>query len=141
MNGFDERESMQVDEAIWAGLVDRVDRIREHLLAALDQADADSGTAPELHPPPVLSSGPVLQPVVMDSGPAFAEDRYLSTDEVARLLNVSPRSVSRWADAGRIQHRFTLGGHRRFHPDTVSFLRGSVDNSDRTAQALPAEEG
>lgn len=41
-------------------------------------------------------------------------DEYLTPAEVARLLCVTPRTVSRWADDGRIPHSVTLGGHRRF---------------------------
>jgi len=41
-------------------------------------------------------------------------DEYLSAGDAARLLCVSPRTVSRWADQGRIPHLVTLGGHRRF---------------------------
>ncbi len=39
---------------------------------------------------------------------------YLTPRDVAHLLCVTPRTVSRWADEGRISHITTLGGHRRF---------------------------
>ena len=42
------------------------------------------------------------------------EDSYLTPADVAQLLRVTPRTVSRWADEGRIAHIVTLGGHRRF---------------------------
>jgi len=38
----------------------------------------------------------------------------LTTQEVARLLNVSEATVKRWADHGVIQSEKTVGGHRRF---------------------------
>lgn len=41
-------------------------------------------------------------------------ERYLRTSEVAHLLHVSPKTVSRWAKEGRLPHLSTLGGHRRF---------------------------
>ncbi|HEY1331554.1 MAG TPA: helix-turn-helix domain-containing protein [Actinomycetota bacterium] len=41
-------------------------------------------------------------------------DQYLRTAEVARLLHVSPKTVTRWAKDGRLPHSRTLGGHRRF---------------------------
>ena len=45
-----------------------------------------------------------------------AEPRYLRTAQVAELLHVSPKTVSRWAQEGRLPYLRTLGGHRRY-PD------------------------
>src|SRR5215204_542774 len=39
---------------------------------------------------------------------------YLHTAEVADLLHVSPKTVSRWAKEGRLPFLKTLGGHRRY---------------------------
>jgi excisionase family DNA binding protein len=39
---------------------------------------------------------------------------YLRTGEVADLLSVSPKTVSRWAKEGKLPFMKTLGGHRRF---------------------------
>jgi excisionase family DNA binding protein len=39
---------------------------------------------------------------------------YLRTAEVADLLYVSPKTVSRWAKEGRLPFMKTLGGHRRY---------------------------
>ena len=39
---------------------------------------------------------------------------YLRTAEVADLLYVSPKTVSRWAKEGKLPFMKTLGGHRRF---------------------------
>ena len=39
---------------------------------------------------------------------------FLTPGEVARLLHVSPKTVNRWANEGRIACIVTLGGHRRF---------------------------
>lgn len=50
--------------------------------------------------------------------PSEAEE-YLAPGAVARLLFVSARTVSRWADQGRIPHVVTLGGHRRFRRSDV----------------------
>jgi excisionase family DNA binding protein len=44
------------------------------------------------------------------------EPRYLRTSQVAELLHVSPKTVSRWAQEGRLPFFRTLGGHRRY-PD------------------------
>ena len=39
---------------------------------------------------------------------------YLTPSQAARILHVSPKTVDRWADQGRIPCVVTLGGHRRF---------------------------
>jgi excisionase family DNA binding protein len=39
---------------------------------------------------------------------------YLHTAEVADILHVSPKTVSRWAKEGRLPYLKTLGGHRRY---------------------------
>lgn len=43
-----------------------------------------------------------------------AESEYLLAAEVARLLHVSPKTVSRWAKESKLPYVRTLGGHRRF---------------------------
>ena len=48
--------------------------------------------------------------------PQTAEPKYLRTAQVAELLQVSPRTVSRWAQEGMLPYFRTLGGHRRY-PD------------------------
>jgi excisionase family DNA binding protein len=40
--------------------------------------------------------------------------RYLRTAEVADILHVSPKTVSRWAKEGKLPFLRTLGGHRRY---------------------------
>jgi MerR family transcriptional regulator, light-induced transcriptional regulator len=39
---------------------------------------------------------------------------YLSTQEVAGLINVTETTIKRWADEGKIPCHKTLGGHRKF---------------------------
>jgi excisionase family DNA binding protein len=39
---------------------------------------------------------------------------YLHTAEVADILHVSPKTVSRWAKEGKLPYLKTLGGHRRY---------------------------
>jgi excisionase family DNA binding protein len=49
------------------------------------------------------------------SGNAAANDpSYLRTGEVAEILYVSPKTVSRWAKEGKLPFLNTLGGHRRY---------------------------
>ena len=42
---------------------------------------------------------------------------YLHTAEVADILHVSPKTVSRWAKEGKLPFMKTLGCHHRF-PET-----------------------
>jgi len=51
--------------------------------------------------------------------PATAPDQFLSRAEVAHLFNVSPSTVTRWADAGKLSCIRTLGGHRRYQTASV----------------------
>ena len=39
---------------------------------------------------------------------------YLHPAEVADILHVSPKTVSRWAKEGKLPFLKTLGGHRRY---------------------------
>ena len=39
---------------------------------------------------------------------------YLRAAEVADILHVSPKTVSRWAKEGKLPFLKTLGGHRRY---------------------------
>jgi excisionase family DNA binding protein len=39
---------------------------------------------------------------------------YLLPTEVADLLSVSPKTVSRWAKEGKLPFLKTLGGHHRY---------------------------
>lgn len=50
---------------------------------------------------------------------AAEQDRVLTTSEVARLMHVAPKTVSRWVEAGKLVGFKTLGGHRRFHESEV----------------------
>jgi excisionase family DNA binding protein len=40
--------------------------------------------------------------------------RYLRSAEVAEILHVAPKTVSRWAKEGKLPFLKTLGGHRRY---------------------------
>jgi excisionase family DNA binding protein len=40
--------------------------------------------------------------------------QYLRAAEVADILHVSPKTVSRWATEGKLPFLKTLGGHRRY---------------------------
>ena len=46
-------------------------------------------------------------------------ERLLTPGEVATLFRVDPKTVTRWASAGRIGSIRTPGGHRRFRESEV----------------------
>lgn len=57
--------------------------------------------------------------------PRPAADRLLTPAEVADLFRVDPKTVTRWASAGRITSIRTPGGHRRFRDSEIrALLRG-----------------
>lgn len=46
----------------------------------------------------------------------------LTPSEVAQLFRVDPKTVTRWAQAGKLSSIRTLGGHRRYRHDEVMRL-------------------
>jgi excisionase family DNA binding protein len=48
-----------------------------------------------------------------------APDQLLTPAEVAALFRVNPKTVTRWARAGKITAIRTLGGHRRFRASEI----------------------
>jgi len=46
-------------------------------------------------------------------------DPLLTPAEVAALFRVNPKTVTRWARAGKITAIRTLGGHRRFRSTEI----------------------
>ncbi len=49
-------------------------------------------------------------------------ERLLTPGEVALMFRVDPKTVTRWASAGRIGSIRTPGGHRRFREAEVRSL-------------------
>jgi excisionase family DNA binding protein len=46
----------------------------------------------------------------------------LTGGQVAKRLHMSPATVARWANQGRLALRRTLGGHRRYDPARIEQL-------------------
>lgn len=57
----------------------------------------------------------------MDRMPAA--EVLLTPREVAELFGVDPKTVTRWAKAGKLTSIRTLGGHRRYRKSEVDQLR------------------
>ena len=51
-----------------------------------------------------------------------AQERLLTPAEVASLFRVDPKTVTRWAKAGKLTSIRTLGGHRRYRESEVREL-------------------
>jgi len=57
---------------------------------------------------------------------------YLLPSEVAQVLRVSPKTVTRWAKEGKLASRRTLGGHRRYARADIESL------AQRLQEQIPA---
>jgi excisionase family DNA binding protein len=57
--------------------------------------------------------------------------RLLTPAEVASLFRVDPKTVTRWAKAGKLGAIRTLGGHRRYREDEVLDLLNNGGNRRR----------
>jgi excisionase family DNA binding protein len=57
------------------------------------------------------------------------QEVLLTPSEVAALFRVDPKTVTRWAKAGKLTAIKTLGGHRRYKESEVKALLGA-NNSE-----------
>jgi excisionase family DNA binding protein len=63
-----------------------------------------------------------METTTATAGPA----ELLTPAEVGRMLRVDPKTVSRWAQAGKIRATRTPGGHRRiYRADVDAILAGT----------------
>ena len=56
------------------------------------------------------------------SGQSPESEQLLTPSEVAALFRVDPKTVTRWAKAGKLNSIRTLGGHRRYRASEVHAL-------------------
>lgn len=71
-------------------------------------------------------------------------DRFLSRAQVAEIFSVSPSTVTRWADGGKLPYVRTLGGHRRYVKSSILRLldsRPREDFMERISVDIPAMYG
>ena len=57
------------------------------------------------------------------------QEVLLTPSEVATLFRVDPKTVTRWAKAGKLTSIRTLGGHRRFKESEVKALLTATTNN------------
>jgi excisionase family DNA binding protein len=58
--------------------------------------------------------------------PAPSVASFLRSAEVAAILQVSPKTVCRWAMDGKLPFQRTLGGHRRYPEEAIRELAASL---------------
>ena len=58
--------------------------------------------------------------------PAPSVASFLRSAEVAAILQVSPKTVCRWAMDGKLPFQRTLGGHRRYSEEAIRELAASL---------------
>lgn len=63
----------------------------------------------------------------------------LTPAEVAAMFRVDPKTVTRWAKAGKLSSVRTLGGHRRYLASEVRALLEGIPGQRPTSQAFPQE--
>ena len=56
------------------------------------------------------------------SGQSPESEQLLTPSEVAALFRVDPKTITRWAKAGKLNSIRTLGGHRRYRASEVHAL-------------------
>lgn len=75
-----------------------------------------------------MATNPQTTPTREGSSPEQGQpDALLTPGEVATLFRVNPKTVTRWARAGKLTAIRTLGGHRRFR---ASEIRNCLDRTE-----------
>ena len=62
------------------------------------------------------------------------QENLLTPSEVAALFRVDPKTVTRWAKAGKLTSIRTLGGHRRYKESEVKVLLKTITPNTSTNQ-------
>lgn len=67
----------------------------------------------------------------------MADERHMTSKQVADLFRVGMDTVARWADIGKLPCTYTPGGHRRFDRDEVEafYERTQAEQAARRAEA------
>ena len=58
---------------------------------------------------------------------------FLRSAEVAGILQVSPKTIARWAQHGLLPYQRTLGGHRRYPEPAIRELAASLHQEVRAS--------
>jgi excisionase family DNA binding protein len=68
----------------------------------------------------------------------MAEREWITLGEAAAMLDVHPGTLSRWALRGRVPHKLTIGGRRRFPRAVIAAL--VAEGNAPLAVATPSEK-
>ena len=71
----------------------------------------------------------------MNARPTESEP-LLTPAEVAAMFRVDPKTVTRWAKAGKLSSIRTLGGHRRYRESEVRELLSGMMPEQRRGDEL-----
>jgi excisionase family DNA binding protein len=63
--------------------------------------------------------------------PAPRAATFLRSAQVAAILQVSPKTIARWVQQGRLPYQRTLGGHRRYPEPAIRELAASLTEEVR----------
>ncbi|HZJ06564.1 MAG TPA: BldC family transcriptional regulator [Nocardioidaceae bacterium] len=66
--------------------------------------------------------------------PPIETEALLTPAEVAAMFRVDPKTVTRWARAGKVSSIRTLGGHRRYRESEVQALVAGVIPEQRRGE-------
>jgi excisionase family DNA binding protein len=72
---------------------------------------------------------------------APAPNSLLTPAEVAAAFRVDPKTVTRWAKAGKLRSIRTLGGHRRYLEAEVRAMISQIGGTDESRLWLAHENG
>ena len=75
---------------------------------------------------PERSSSEVSAQAVDQSSITSRPSSYLRVGEAAEILQVSPKTVCRWAMDGKLPFQRTLGGHRRYPEREIRELAATL---------------
>jgi excisionase family DNA binding protein len=65
--------------------------------------------------------------------------QLLTPSEVAIMFRVDPKTVTRWAKAGKLSSIRTLGGHRRYRESEVSGLLSGIREQSNSGVSTTTE--
>ena len=109
-------ESCRTDSVADLGPELRLRGIVDVVLEAEPESEPESAPKPESEPAVPRPPRPRVRWRVGASGD---RNELLTPAEAARLLGVTPNTVTRWSRAGKVSAIQTMGGHRRFRRSEV----------------------
>ena len=77
----------------------------------------------------------------MSASKAAPPNSLLTPAEVAAAFRVDPKTVTRWAKAGKLRSIRTLGGHRRYLEAEVRTMLSQIAGADDSRLWLAHENG